>query len=187
MFPREKRLQKPRALLPACKPLASGTWVDVGSGDGVFTQGLLELAPGTTRVIGFDRDRAMLSRLLAWGEASSANQTIRAVQGDFTQSLPFRDVGGLIAANAVHFVPDPSKLAVLGHFLSALAPGGQLIVVEYNAGRGNPAVPFPRRDVGMGAVDWSKPGSKAVRVAARAPSSFLGEMVAISGFRPMEP
>lgn len=186
MFPREKRLQKPRALLPACKPLASGTWVDVGSGDGVFTQGLLELAPGTTRVIGFDRDRAMLSRLLAWGEASSANQTIRAVQGDFTQSLPFRDVGGLIAANAVHFVPDPSKLAVLGHFLSALAPGGQLIVVEYNAGRGNPAVPFPRPE-----SEWARlvgqAGFERVRVAARAPSSFLGEMVAISGFRPMEP
>jgi len=183
VFPREKRLQKPRALLPACKPLASGTWVDVGSGDGVFTQGLLEVAGGSTRVIGFDRDRAMLSRLLAWGEASSANQTIRAVQGDFTQTLPFRDLGGLIAANALHFVPDPRKLAVLGHFLSALAPGGQLILVEYNAGRGNPAVPFPRRD-----VEWEQlmveAGFEAVRVAARVPSSFLGEMVALSGIRP---
>ena len=186
MFPRGRRLQKPRALLPACKPLAGGTWLDVGSGDGVFTQGLLEVAPGTARVIGFDRDHALLSRLLAWGEASSANRTIRAVQGDFTQPLPFRDLSGLIAANALHFVPDPRQLAVLGHFRSALAPGGQLILVEYNAGRGNPAVPFPRRDVAWEQL-MVEAGFESARVAGRVPSSFLGEMVALSGIRPAAP
>ncbi len=185
MFPRERRLQKARALLPACRPCANGTWVDVGSGDGVFAEGLLEVTRGVTCVVGFDNDRSKLSRLLAWGASSAAKQAIRAVQGDFARPLPFRELRGLIAANALHFVPDSTKAAVLAQFLSALAPGGQLILVEYNATQGNGAVPFPRRE-----SEWVhlivQAGFERVRVAARAPSSFLGEMVAISGFRPME-
>ena len=72
MFARERRLQKPRALLPACQPLTGGTWVDVGSGDGVFAEGLLEIPGEKTRVIGFDRDRSKLSRLLTWAASHPA-------------------------------------------------------------------------------------------------------------------
>ncbi len=109
---------------------------------------------------------------------------MQAVQADFLRPFPFKDLAGVLAANILHFVPDSGKGAVLGQFLSALMAGGQLIIVEYNAARGNRAVPYPCK-----ASAWlelaEQVGFEAGRVAARTPSSFLGEMVAISALRPV--
>ncbi len=184
MFSRARRLQKPRALLPPCRPAPGGVWADVGCGDGVFTQVLLETTYGRSFIIGLDRDLVAISHLKAWAEASAASREgIRAIQGDLRDPLPFRGLSGILAANTLHFITDSNQGPVLERLLGALAPSGQLIVVEYNAARGSRAVPYPRR-----VPEWldliNSAGFVGVQVAARAPSSFLGEMVAITGKRP---
>lgn len=183
MFQRDRRLDKPRALLPSCGPLQGKLWVDVGCGDGVFTEGLLELTPLGTTVIGFDRDPTQLFRLAAWAGSTGRESAVYTVQGDFRHPLPFVELAGALAANALHFVPEAEKTAVLQHLRHAIRPGGRLIVVEYNTSGGNPAVPYPKS-----ASEWLESiraaGFPDVAVAAAAPSSFLGEMVALSAVRP---
>jgi SAM-dependent methyltransferase len=158
-------------------------WADLGCGDGVFTQGLLEATGRGTRVTGLDRDPMALRRLLDWAQSARLSENVSAVLGDFRRTLPLRGLSGLLIANGMHFVPDGTKEGVIRQLASAIVPGGQLILVEYNAGSGNPAVPHPLRSAGW--VDVvQRAGLMRVSLAARTPSSFLGEMVAIVGETP---
>jgi SAM-dependent methyltransferase len=182
MFSRQRRLEKPRALLPACRPLAGGQWADIGSGDGVFAEVMLELTGGGSRLIGFDHHVGRLRQFVAWAESAGLKDRVSAVQGDFLRPLPFRGLTGLVMANGLHFVPDGRKGAVLHQLGRALAPGGQLILVEYNADRGNPAVPYPLREARLIEL-LARAGFHRALTAARSSSSFLGEMVAITARR----
>ena len=83
-----------------------GRWADIGCGDGVFTQLLLEwLTPGST-VIAVDRDQGALRRLereVSKGE----HNTVQTLQADFTHRLPLpgaKPLDGILLANSLHFV-----------------------------------------------------------------------------------
>lgn len=185
MFSRSRKLGKPRALLPACGPFAGGVWADVGCGEGIFTQGLLEQMATPPLVIGVDRDTAALQRLGAWAATSLGHPKIQVVRADILDPLPLRRLGGVLAANVLHFVPHDMQAGVLDQFLRALKPDGRLIIVEYNAANGNSAVPHPRT-----ASQWldlvKRVGYADARVASRTPSTFLGEMMSLTAVRPVE-
>ena len=183
MLPRARRLRKPLELLPACGPFDGGVWADVGCGDGIFTEGVLAQDGAPLMVFGLDRDLTELKRMAAWAESLAEQANVRMVQADVLDALPFRSLDGILAANVLHFVPLEQKARVLGGFLRALKPGGKLIIVEYSAVRGNGAVPHPLTALGW--LDLIK-GARfsAARVAARVPSTFLGEMAAITATRP---
>jgi SAM-dependent methyltransferase len=184
VFSRQRRLQKPRELLPACQPQDGGVWADMGCGDGVFAQVLLELTGASTSVVGVDRDRGELRQWLSWAESSTEWHRASAVCGDFRQPLPFRWLSGIILANSLHFLPDTAKPDVLRHLRLSLKPEGTLILVEYNAQQGNAAVPYPMSAIQL--IDLAlSAGFTEAHVAARTPSSFLGEMVAIAALRPL--
>jgi hypothetical protein len=76
-------------------------------------------------------------------------------------------------ANSLHFVRE--KNAVVQLILSYLCPGGRLILVEYNADRGNMWVPYP-----LSYSTWEvlarQHGFVSTRRLAVRPSRFLGEM-----------
>ena len=82
---------------------------------------------------------------------------------------------GLLLANSLHFVRD--KQAVLAQLVELLAPGGQLLLVEYNATRGNGAVPYPLDDAGVFCRWPGRWGLREVRIVKRVPSSFLGRCI----------
>jgi hypothetical protein len=84
-------------------------------------------------------------------------------------------------ANSLHFQRD--KETILGKARGYLKSGGRFILVEYNADRGNPWVPFP---LSMNA--WSvlagKAGFTGTRLLARVPSSFMGEIYSALSLAP---
>lgn len=175
-----RRERKARLLLrPAISEGMGGQWGDIGCGDGVFTRLLLEwLAPGST-VIAVDQDGGALRRLEQ--QLSKAQQSaVQTVQADFTQPLQLLDYApfdGILLANSLHFVR--AKLPVLTALVRRLRPGGIAIIIEYNADRGNWAVPHPFRDESCLQL-MTAAGLYDPHIVNREPSSFLGEIYTAS-------
>jgi SAM-dependent methyltransferase len=67
--------------------------------------------------------------------------TVRTLAGDFTKPMDLPALDGIVMANSLHFVED--KIPVLVLVRRALKPSGRLLVVEYDADRGNHWVPHP--------------------------------------------
>src|SRR5438270_774035 len=92
---------------------------------------------------------------------------------DFTRPLDLPPLAGIVMANSPHFVrnKEPLVRAVLNY----LRPGGRLILVEYNADRGNMWVPHP-----LSYSTWEalarRCGFADTRLLTTVPSRFLGEI-----------
>ena len=177
----DRRAAKARLLLrPAITAELGGHWADIGCGDGVFTHLLLEwLVPAST-VIAVDQEPSALRRLL---QALPPGQQARVqtLQADFTQPLNLPDpLDGLLLANSLHFVRN--KLPVLTALVNLLRPGGTAIIIEYNAARGNWAVPHPFRAETCLQLMRSA-GLHRTQIINREPSSFLGEIYTAVGVK----
>jgi SAM-dependent methyltransferase len=173
---------KPRALLPACIPECGGVWADLGCGEGIFTQVLHALLGPESVVFALDRDPLRLYELLRNARRCVPGGRLLAVCGDFRDPLPFGGLDGVLIANALHFVPGRDKRAVLASILDSLQPGGRLVVVEYNTTRATGAVPHPISSEELLRLAGTLP-LRAPRVAARTPSSYLGEIFAAVGIK----
>jgi ubiquinone/menaquinone biosynthesis C-methylase UbiE len=178
-----RRLEKPRQLLPNCLPEPGGTWADFGCGEGVFSVVLYEIIGPDCEIHAVDKNRGVLRRLKANFADVYPQATIHAHKADFRKPLDIPKLDGFVIANALHFVFDDQKEEVLQSLIHHLKPGGRAIIVEYNAHRGNLAVPHPLDDAGFIELG-RKIGLVDVRISARAPSSFMEEMYAGVGITP---
>jgi ubiquinone/menaquinone biosynthesis C-methylase UbiE len=168
-----RRIQKAITLLQPGIPGPGGIWADVGCGDGIFTSALHTLVRPGDEIYAVDKDQFALDALVHHFAESYLDALLHPVCADFTRQLTLSALDGLLMANSLHFVMD--KAPVLIRLIRLLKPSGRLIVVEYNASRGNPAVPYPLDDksfLGLAA----QVGLRDARILARIPSSFLGEM-----------
>lgn len=150
-----------------------GTWAELGSGRGAFTAALAALVGPSGRVISIDRDGSALAlqrRALA-GRFPGLRLEYR--QADFLRPLGLSGLDGVLMANSLHFTrAKEHALRLVGE---TLGPRGRLVLVEYQADRGNPWVPHPlsfptfqRLAVSCGFTD--------VRLLATVPSRHLGEI-----------
>jgi ubiquinone/menaquinone biosynthesis C-methylase UbiE len=117
----------------------SGTWADLGAGTGAFTLALAELVGPEGEVIAVDRDRGALRELERGMRQGGA--TVRTVAADFTKPIDLASLDGVVMANSLHFVRDKAPVLALVHTM--LKPSGRLLLVEYDADRGNTWVPHP--------------------------------------------
>jgi ubiquinone/menaquinone biosynthesis C-methylase UbiE len=122
----------------------TGTWADLGAGEGTFTRALVELLGPKSRIYAVDRDARALAKLERWSTREAPN--VIPIAADFAatpalRAIPEASLDGVLCANALHFVADPT--AVLRHIATWLRPGGRLVLVEYDRRRGNPWVPHP--------------------------------------------
>ncbi|MEZ4675025.1 MAG: methyltransferase domain-containing protein [Caldilineaceae bacterium] len=143
----DRRSRKARLLLrPVIRAGMGGCWADIGCGDGVFTRLLLEWLAAESSVVAVDQDGGTLQRLTA--QLSQPQRArVQTVQSDFANPDVVSTLGpfdGMLFANSLHFVRD--KLAVLQQWVPQLRSQGMVIIIEYNANRGNWAVPHPLRD-----------------------------------------
>jgi len=152
-------------------------WADFGSGQGAFTLALAELLGPGGQIHSIDRDGRALK---AQSEALKAHfPEVRVVYhaADFSLPIELPRLDGLVMANALHFVEDRRKEAVVRLLKSYLSPGGRMILVEYNVDRGNLWVPHP-----LSFPTWQelaqRCGFTSTRLLARTPSSFLHEFYA---------
>ena len=161
-------------------PGAGGAWADLGSGAGAFTLALADLIGISGRIYSIDRDEDALDDQKRAMQARFHAVAVNYVAADFTLPLTLPPLDGAIMANALHFVRD--KEAVVRGIHALLRPGGRLILVEYNADRGNAWVPYP-----LSYSSWEslarRSGFAQTRLLATTPSRFLGEIYSAVSFK----
>jgi SAM-dependent methyltransferase len=156
-----------------------GTWADFGAGTGLFTRALTRVLGPSGRIIAVDRDRRALSDLRRLArEPTDGVAEILAVQGDFQSLDSIGELAGVhldgaLFANALHFVPDAGRVLAEGARL--LAPGGRLVVVEYDRRPASRWVPYPVSIERLGVLA-SEAFLEAPRVVGERPSAFGGAM-----------
>jgi ubiquinone/menaquinone biosynthesis C-methylase UbiE len=127
------------SLIRAAVEGAGPRWLELGAGDGAFTLALADvLGPGGT-ILATDRDGRALRFLEARVREAFPATALETRAFDFTDGLPYGPFDGVLAANSLHFVRDRDPTLRAIRF--TLAPEGRLVIVEYDADRGNPWVP----------------------------------------------
>ncbi len=154
------------------------TWADLGCGRGTFTAALASLLGPGSRVLAVDRDaRALrdLERNVAGGahgvDVVTARADLRRL--DAVAELRGATLDGALFANALHFLADPA--APLSHIAGLLAPGGRVLVVEYDDRPASPWVPNPLPLSRLNSV-VATAGLAAPREIGRRPSAYRGTM-----------
>jgi len=160
-----------------------GTWADLGAGRGAFTLALAELVGPEAKIYAVDRDAAALRDLeqSLHRRFRQEGPTGHIQKADFTQELALPALDGIVMANSLHFYRD--KEGLLRRLASYLAPGGRFILVEYNADRGNPWVPYP-----LSYTSWKRlaprAGLESTRLLETRPSRFLHQIYSALSIRP---
>jgi len=168
-----------RGLIAGAVDRRSGTWADLGAGDGTFTLALASLLEPGNRIFAVDRDRRALAALER--QARESHVQVITVIADFTK--PFEWPGlegglfdGMLFANALHYVRAPAPL--LRRLCARLRPGGLVIIVEYDHRRANPWVPYPISSADLPAIAKAA-GLSAPEEIARRPSAFGGDLYVV--------
>jgi SAM-dependent methyltransferase len=171
-------------LLRGGVPGPGGVWADLGAGAGAFTLALADLIGPSGVIYAVDKDQRALRQQEAAMRARFPATTVHSLAADFTRPLDLPPLDGVVMANALHFQRD--KDATLRLVRGYLRPGGRLLLVEYNADRGNPWVPYP-----LSYRTWEtlarRNGFADTRLLATRPSRFLGEIYAAESLRPATP
>jgi ubiquinone/menaquinone biosynthesis C-methylase UbiE len=150
---------------------AGPRWLELGAGEGAFTLALADILGAGGEIVALDRDGSPLTRAAAAVRATYPGVSVVPEVADFTRRIPTGPFDGVLAANSLHFVRD--RRAVLAAIRHVLVPAGRLVVVEYDADRGNPWVPHP-----FSFETWRREAQAAgfedSRLIHRVPSRFLG-------------
>jgi SAM-dependent methyltransferase len=156
------------------------TWADLGSGEGAFTLALADLLGPNGSIHTVDRDGPAMKVQLGALRDRFPNVAVTPLVADFTGPLELPALDGIVMANSLHF--QRGKLTVLRHVMDYLRPDGRLILVEYDADRGNPWVPYP-----LSYRTWEKLSTEAglrdTRRLAAVPSRFLGSIYSALSLR----
>ena len=154
-----------------------GVWADFGAGSGAFTLALRDIAGPEVQIIAVDQDRGSLRALREAMERRFPGTHLRLMATDFTDDLALPPLDGIVAANALHYVPAQEHVALLRRWRDYLAPGGRLVIVEYDTDLGNRWVPYPVSFVALGPVVRTAGFSPPMLLGSR-PSRFLGRIYA---------
>lgn len=122
-------------------PRSGGVWAELGAGSGNFTWALAELLGPAGVVHAIDRDARAVVAQQARLRSDPPRATIMPRQADVLQPLALPPLDGVLLANLLHFIGDQTGL--LRRLHAQLAPGGQLLVVEYEQRLPIPWVPHP--------------------------------------------
>ena len=140
---------------------AGQRWIDVGCGNGAFTDLLIQrCAPG--EVQGIDPSEAQLAFARSRPGAGSA----AFLQGD-AMALPF-DAGRFdvaVMALVIFFVPEPAK--GVGEMTRVTRPGGLVAAYAWDAlGGGSPTEPILAEMIALGLPPVLPPSASASRIEA---------------------
>ena len=167
------------ALLRAGVPGPGGVWADLGSGAGAFTLALADLIGPAGQIYSVDKDSGALREQERGMRTLFPGVDVHYITADFTRPLPLPPLDGVVMANSLHFQrhKDPVIQMVRGY----LRPGGRLLLVEYNADKGNPWVPYP-----LSYSTWAalaeRNGFAVTRLLGTVPSRFLSEIYAAASW-----
>lgn len=148
-----------------------GVWAEFGAGTGAFTLALRDLAGPDVEIFAVDQDGGSLRSLRNSIERYFPGTRLHLLHQDFAAALQLPPLDGILAANSIHYDPDPVRL--LRHWRAYLKPEGRLIVVEYDTDLGNRWVPYPLSFTTFGEVAQEAGFTKPVLIGTHG-SRFLG-------------
>jgi SAM-dependent methyltransferase len=161
-------------------PTTGGVWADLGSGGGAFTLALADLLGPGSAIYSVDKDRGSLREQEQAMRTRFPDRAMTYLAADFTRPLALPPLDGVVMANSLHYQRD--KEPVLQLVRGYLKSDGRLLLVEYNADRGNPWVPYP-----LSYPTWealaTRSGFVQTRLLATVPSRFLREMYSAISLR----
>jgi ubiquinone/menaquinone biosynthesis C-methylase UbiE len=161
-----------------------GVWADLGSGAGAFTLALADLIGPGGHIYSVDKDQRALRQQEQAMRALFPAVAVHYLNADFTGALDLPPLDGIVMANSLHYVR--KKDAFLRQVRGYLRPGGRLLLVEYNADRGNPWVPYP-----LSYRTWEdlarRSGFTGTQLLETVPSRFLREMYSALSFNSSSP
>jgi SAM-dependent methyltransferase len=164
-------------------PTPGGIWADFGSGDGAFTLALADLLGPGVQINSVDREAHSLERQALSMALQFPDTQVTYLTADYTRPLALPPLDGIVMANTLHF--QRAKEGALALALGYLKPGGRLLLVEYNADRGNLWVPYP-----FSFATWEKlamaSGFVQTRLLATTPSRFLREIYSAESLKPAQ-
>jgi ubiquinone/menaquinone biosynthesis C-methylase UbiE len=166
---------------PGIERNRGGVWADFGAGSGAFTLALRDIAGPDAAIIAIDRDATGLQTLRATMERTFPGTRLRLLQADIASRLTLPPLDGIVAANAIHFIPRRDQMALLREWKEYLQPDGRLIVVEYDADRGNRWVPDPMSYTTLQELAPAA-GFTAPQLLGRRPSRWLAPIYAALTF-----
>lgn len=111
-------------------------WVDLGCGDGLFSQVLSSRLCGGSTIYAIDKTDQY--------NIDSINKEVKIVfrKADFVNDdLQLQNVHGILMANALHYVED--KVSLLQKLKRYLLPEAMFIIIEYDNAKANRWVPYP--------------------------------------------
>jgi ubiquinone/menaquinone biosynthesis C-methylase UbiE len=156
-------------------------WADLGSGEGAFTLALADLLGSGGHIYSVDTDARALREQRQALQARFPAVTLEQRTADFTQPLDLPPLDGVVMANSLHF--QRHKELVLRLVRAMLKPGGRLVLVEYNADRGNWWVPYPMSYPTWEALVGAN-GFVGTRLLTTQPSRFLREIYSALSYTP---
>jgi ubiquinone/menaquinone biosynthesis C-methylase UbiE len=161
--------------------VGAGTrWADLGAGEGAFTLALADLLGPEGSIVSVDRDRRALEAQARRLRQAFPDVAVTTVVADFTRPLDLPPLDGIIMANSLHF--EREQLAVLRLVAGYLHPAGHLVIVEYDADRGNQWVPYPISFRAWMALATDA-GLRDTRRLASVSSRFLGSIYSALSLR----
>lgn len=162
-----------QALLRAAIPAADGeTWADLGAGTGVFTRALAALVGAGGRLYAIDADEGALAVVRSWARAHPS-PPVTVIRGDVAAPLGLPPLHGAVMANVLHFIPRAHD--ALRSVAAQLAPGGRIVVIEYEGRRPSRWVPYPVSAERLATLAAGA-GLSRPEVVARRASAFGGEL-----------
>ncbi len=164
-------------------PEPGGTWADLGSGSGAFTLALAELLGPQGVITSIDSDRRSLVEQERRMRARFPETHVHYECADFTRPMDLPALDGIVMANALHF--HRKKAPIVEALRGVLKPGGRLLLVEYNADRGNACVPYPITFEAWEALA-GRCGFEMTRKIGARPSRFLVEIYSAESISPIE-
>ncbi len=120
-----------------------GTWADFGAGWGAFTLALRDLIGPEGEIFAIDRDRSALASLRQGMIRQFPETYLHLLEGDIRQPPELPPLGGIVAANSLHYVDKKQQTRTLQLWSTLLKPDGRIVLVEYDSNNPNQWVPYP--------------------------------------------